>query len=268
MAQQKIKTAIIAGGGSLPKRLVQACLEQDREPFVIGFKGQDVQAQIDFEVGIASAGKIIKKMHQENVQDVIFVGSIKRPSFSELKPDLRGAKLIAKIGLKSLGDDALLKFITKELEQEGFRVLGVHEVLEEILVPKGNLTKAKPDEQAQADIERGLEVASAIGALDVGQSVVVQQGLVIGVEAIEGTDSLLNRSGTLMKKGAGGVLVKLKKPQQDERLDLPTIGVQTVQNAIQSNVRGIAVKANETIVVDLDEMIELANKNNLFIVGL
>ena len=268
MSQSLIKTAIIAGGGSLPVRLVEACKQNNRIPYVIGFKGQDVEAPIDFEVGIASAGKIIKKMHDENIQDVIFVGAIKRPSFSELKPDLRGAKLIAQIGLKSLGDDGLLKFITKELEQEGFRVLGVHEVLDEILIKKGLVTKTKPDDQARVDIERGVEVATTLGALDVGQSVVVQQGLVLGVEAIEGTDALIRRAGDLKKAGVGGVLVKMKKPQQDQRLDLPTIGLKTIENALNAGLRGIAVKGEETLVVELEEMVELADKNKFFIIGL
>lgn len=261
------KTAIIAGGGNLPEKLIRSCKENGREVFVIGFEGQSSPAVVDFMTHLGAAGKLIDKMKEQNVKDVVFAGHIKRPALKELKPDLRGTKILAKIGLKALGDDALLRVISNELEKEGFNVLGAHEILKEVLAPVGLYTKAKPDDVAMADIRHGIEVAQSLGLADIGQSVVVQQGLVLAVEAIEGTDALLERAGTLRRSGLGGVLVKIKKPQQDIRLDLPTVGSVTVQKAHAAGLRGIAIRAQETIVVDYQEMVEFADKLGLFIIG-
>lgn len=261
------KTAIIAGGGNLPAKLLQSCKDNGREVFVIGFEGQSDPVIVDFMTSLGAAGKIIDKLKQQNVKDVVFAGHIKRPALRELKPDLRGTKILAKVGLKALGDDALLRVISSELEKEGFNVIGAHEILKEVLAPSGIYTKAKPDDVAMADIRHGIEVAKSLGLADIGQSVVVQQGLVLAVEAIEGTDSLLERCTTLKRSGLGGVLVKMKKPQQDIRLDLPTIGSITVQKAHAAGLRGIAIRANETIVIDHQEMVDFANKLGLFIIG-
>ncbi len=268
MNEDKAKIGIIAGGGALPNLLIDKCAHLSQPVFVVAFKGQEHPKHIDYLANIAAIGKTIERLKQENVKEIIFVGRIKRPAFKELRPDLKGTRLIAKIGLKSLGDDSLLKIVSQTLEKEGFSVIGIQDILDDILMPEGVLTQAEPDEQAHADIRRGSEVARSLGFADVGQSVVVQQGLVIAVEAIEGTDSLLGRVKDLQRSGEGGVLVKVKKPQQDNRLDLPTIGSRTVQKAHEAGLKGIAVRAGETLVADIDEMIKAANEKGLFIVGL
>ena len=195
------------------------------------------------------------------------IGTIRRPGFFDLMPDLRTTAFFAKIGMKSLGDDGILRALVKEIESEGMAVKGVHEVLPEILVKKGILGKYKPDKQAEADIRRGIEVALELGKLDVGQAVVVQQGLVLGVEGIEGTDELIRRCGDYRRKGEGGVLVKLRKPQQDMRIDLPTIGPRSVTRAKESGLRGIALHAGNGLIVDEDEVIRQADKEGLFVIG-
>ena len=174
----------------------------------------------------------------------------------------------ANIGTKALGDDGILRALVQELEHDGMVVRGVHEVMPELLVKEGVLGKHKPDKKALADIKRGVEVALELGRLDVGQAVVVQQGLVLGVEGIEGTDKLIQRCGDYRRKGEGGVLVKLRKPQQDMRIDLPTIGTRTIENAKASGLRGIAVHAGNGLIVDESEVIKLANKEGLFIIGI
>ena len=171
----------------------------------------------------------------------------------------------AKIGLKSLGDDGILRALVKEIESEKMRVVGIHEVLPDLLVKDGVLTKAKPDKQAQADIKRGIEVALELGRLDVGQAVIVQQGL---VEGIEGTDELIKRCATYKRKGEGGVLVKLRKPQQDMRIDLPTIGVKTIEQMHLAGMKGIAVHSGNALIVDEPQVIALANKYGMFIKGI
>lgn len=194
-------------------------------------------------------------------------GPVRRPTLRELAPDWRTARFFARLGLKALGDDSLLKAVIAELEGEGFRVVGLHSILGDILAQEGVWGRHRPDDQATADIERGLRVGLALGAFDVGQSVVVQQGIVLGVEAIEGTDALLERCGTLGRGGPGGVLVKLAKPGQERRVDLPTIGPQTVRNCAAAGLRGIAVEAGSAIVVNRDAVITAADAAGMFVCG-
>jgi len=175
---------------------------------------------------------------------------------------------LARIGYRTLGDDGLLSAVVKELEGEGFRVIGPDQLLDRALVPEGPLGVLRPDTQALADIERGLHVARTLGALDIGQAVVVQQGLVLGVEAIEGTDELLRRCAGLRRDGPGGVLVKVEKPGQERRADRPTIGPRTVALAAETGLRGIAIEAYSTIVLDRDEVVGAADRAGLFVVGI
>ena len=161
-----------------------------------------------------------------------------------------------------------MRALIKEIEQEGMKVVGIHEIMPDILLKQGVLSKSKPDKQALADIKRGVEVALALGKLDVGQSVVVQQGLVLGLEGIEGTDELINRCAAYKRKGDGGVLVKLRKPQQEMRADLPTIGLKTIENAYKSGLRGLAVHAGNALIVDENETVALADKYKMFIIGI
>ena len=266
------KLGIIAGGGSIPKKLIEFCKKNKRDYFVLAIEGNADKNLIDDSVPhqwirIGQAGTGFKRFHDEKVQDVIMIGTIRRPGFFDLMPDLRTTAFFAKIGMKSLGDDGILRALVKEIESEGMAVKGVHEVLPEILVKKGVLGRHKPDNQAEADIHRGIEVALELGKLDVGQAVIVQQGLVLGVEGIEGTDELIRRCGDYRRKGEGGVLVKLRKPQQDMRIDLPTIGPRSVTRAKESGLRGIALHAGNGLIVDEDEVIRLADKEGLFVIG-
>ena len=266
------KLGIIAGGGSIPALLVRHCQEQGRDFFVLAIEGNADKSFFNDNIPhqwirIGQAGTGFKRLAEEKVQDVVMIGTIRRPSFFDLVPDLRTTAFFAKIGTKALGDDGILRALVKEIESEGMAVKGVHEVMPDILVKSGVLGKHKPDKQALADIERGIEVAAELGKLDVGQAVVVQQGLVLGVEGIEGTDELIRRCGEYKRKGAGGVLVKLRKPQQDMRIDLPTIGTRTVERAHETGLRGIAVHAGNGLIVDETEVIKLADKYGLFVIG-
>ena len=181
---------------------------------------------------------------------------------------MRTAAFFAKVGMKSLGDDGILRALVKEIEGEGMTVRGIHEVLPELLIKKGVLGKVKPSKQAKEDIRRAAEVATELGRLDVGQAVVVQQGLVLGVEGIEGTGELVRRCGDYKRKGEGGVLVKIRKPQQDMRVDLPTIGDKTVQAAYEAGLSGIALHAGNGLIVNEKETVKLADKLGLFVMGI
>jgi UDP-2,3-diacylglucosamine hydrolase len=194
---------------------------------------------------------------------------VKRPSVLQLRPDWRTAKFFARIGYRALGDDGLMKAVIHELEEvEGFRIIGLESLLGSDLAPAGVLGRVAPDEQARHDIDFGFKLVRAMGPLDIGQAVVVQQGLVLGVEAIEGTDALIARCGPLQREGTRGVLVKGTKPGQERRADLPTIGTHTVAGVAQAGLRGVAVEAGATLIVDRAAVVAAADKAGLFIVGI
>lgn len=273
MIEEQRKLGIIAGGGSIPQILIKYCQKIKRPYFVLAIEGNADRAAFDQSVPhqwirIGQAGTGFKRLNEEGVKDVVLIGTIHRPSLSDLMPDLRTTAFFAKIGLKALGDDGILRALIKEIESEKMKVVGVHEVIPDLLVKEGVLGGRKPDAQAIADIKRGAEVAMKLGELDVGQSVVVQQGLVLGVEAIEGTDALIKRCGNLKRKGMSGVLVKIRKPQQDMRVDLPTIGVRTVEAAHDAGLCGIAVHAGNALIVDEEKVLQLADQYKMFVFGI
>ena len=266
------RLGIIAGAGALPRRLVEHCRDIGRDVFVLALEGEAEAATVAgvphawCRLGAAAAGLAL--LRENRVEELALAGGVKRPSLGALRPDWRAAQLFARIGYRALGDDGLLSAVVKELEREGFRVVGAHQLLATGEMPEGPLGATAPDEQAGADIARGIEIASALGRLDIGQAVIVQQGLVLGVEAIEGTDALIGRCAALARSGPGGVLVKLVKPGQEARVDRPTIGPRTVALAAEAGLRGIAVGAGSTIVIDREEVRELADRHRLFVLGI
>jgi UDP-2,3-diacylglucosamine hydrolase len=266
------KLGILAGGGDVPARLVAACHEEGREVFVLAFEGQtDPSAVRGAEHAwsrLGAFGSSLQTLRKAGVRDLVMAGPIRRPSMRELRPDLRGLQFFAKAGIESQGDDGLLRAVISGLEEEGFRLLGIDDVLSGVLAEEGRLGKHAADKQAEIDIARGMEVALALGTVDVGQSVVVQGGIVLGVEAIEGTDRLLARCKDLRRAGPGGVLVKMKKPGQDSRVDLPTVGPRTVRNAASAGLRGIAFQAGATLVIGRDKMVAAADRAGLFVIGI
>ena len=265
------KLGILAGGGDLPQRLVEACRAAGREVFVLAFEGHTEPETVrDVEHAwsrLGAMGGAIELLRKAKVSELVMAGPIRRPSLKELRPDLKGLQFLTKVGVESLGDDGLLRALVQALEDEGFRLTGVQDILSGAMAQAGALGRHQPDAQAERDIARGLAVAKALGAVDVGQAVVVQEGLVLGVEAIEGTDRLLARCGDLRRAGPGGVLVKVKKPGQEERADLPTIGPQTVGSAAAAKLRGIAVEAGGALIMEPARVAEAADRAGLFVVG-
>lgn len=270
---EKRKLGIVAGGGTLPKKLIDYCIRNEIPYFVLAITGNALESDFTSDIPhlfirIGQAGTGFKRFKDECVQDIVMIGTIRRPTLADLVPDLRTAAFFSKIGLKSLGDDGILRALIKEIEAEKMKVIGIHEIMPELLLPLGILTSKKPDKQAIADIKRGIEAALKLGELDIGQSVIVQQGLVLGVEGIEGTDELIKRCGTYKRKGDGPVLVKLRKTTQDMRVDLPTIGVKTIENAHQSGLKGLAVHAENALIADKENVIKLADKYKMFLIGI
>lgn len=266
------RLAIVAGGGPMPRQLAEAALAAGRDVFILSLDGVTDPATADglpgATVGIGQLGRAIDILHREKVTEVCMIGPVKRPSLSSMGLDARAIGLLPKLLRRGRGDDSLLRIVVDELEGEGFRVVGAHEVEAGLLAPTGRLGRHAPDEEAEGDIALGVRVARMLGALDVGQAVVVQQGQVIGVEAVEGTDRLLDRCAELRLAGRGGVLVKLKKPQQERRADLPTVGTETVAKAVAAGLAGIAIEADQTLLVDRAATIEACDRNGLFLVGI
>jgi UDP-2,3-diacylglucosamine hydrolase len=264
---------ILAGGGRLPGQVAAAARAAGRSVFMVGLEGfaePDILAPWPHEVvRILAVGRILAALRAHGCQDLVLIGPVRRPSLLDLRPDAEGARMLARIGRAAFaGDDGLLAAVVKILGEEGFRVVGAHEILNEALGPAGLLTRAAPDAVAMADIRRGIAVVRALGAVDVGQACVVQQGVVLAVEAAEGTDAMLSRCGVLARPGRGGVLVKLVKPRQDRRADLPTIGPDTVRAAAGAGLRGVAFEAGGTILADRDAAVAAADAAGVFLLGL
>lgn len=273
MAEAAIPLGIIAGGGDLPARVALAAMAAGRPVFVVALDGYADTRLLDgiphAPARLGAAGQTLALLRQHGCRDLVLVGPVRRPSILHLRPDGEGAKILARIGRAAFsGDDGLLAAVVRVLGEEGFRVIGAHEVLAEVLGPQGLLTHTAPDAQAMSDIRRGVAVVQALGAVDVGQGCVVQAGIVLAVEAIEGTDAMLSRAAGLSRAGAGGVLVKLVKPGQDRRADLPTIGAATVQAAVAAGLRGIAFEGGGTILAGREAAIAAADAAGFFLIGL
>ncbi|MCB1562339.1 MAG: UDP-2,3-diacylglucosamine diphosphatase LpxI [Alphaproteobacteria bacterium] len=266
------RLGIIAGGGYLPLRLVRACGEQGIEAFIVAFEGQTdpclVHEHQHIWTRLGAAGTVLSTLRAHEITDIVLIGSIRRPSLAELRPDLKTVEFFTRIGLKALGDSDLLSTLRALLENEGFRVHGIHEFATNLLAAEGVLGKIRPGKADWIDIRRGIEITQNLGGLDIGQAAIVQEGIVLGVEAAEGTDELIRRCKHLKRKGRGGVLVKMCKPQQDRDLDLPTIGPETLRNAVDTGLSGIAVHAGHSLLLDPEEVAKIADKHKLFVIAL
>lgn len=267
-----MKLGLLAGGGPFPRRVADAWVKQGGEVFVVCikdfadpnlFEGYPVTVE-----RIGGAGAIIKRLRAEGVTKVALSGRARRPSLLSILPDAWTAKAIARIGRSAFsGDDTLLRAVVNILREEGFEVVAPSTILGGVLVEPGLLTGPPPDALARADIARGIAVLAALSPQDVGQAVVVQQGLVLGVEATEGTDGLLARAAEQRRDGPGGVLVKLPKIGQEMRVDAPVIGPVTIEGAVAAGLRGIAIEAAGTTIADRARTLEAAAAAGLFILA-
>lgn len=266
------KVGLIAGEGMMPVEIIKSCKERGIEVFVVGLSPYANQSDFDdlphVMAKMAEVGKITKFLKKNAVEYVVMAGGIKRPSFKELIPDWEGAKALAKLSLKDLGDDGLFRTVIGIFESYGFRVLGIEDIVPEMMFHEGIYGKIKPSSDDMKDIERGYEVAKAIGSVDVGQAVVVQEGMVLAVEAVEGTDMMLDRAAAVKKKGKAPIMVKIKKPGQDTRTDMPAIGIRTIEQLHKYGIGGIAVEAGGILVIEREKVFKLADDWGIFIIGM
>lgn len=262
---------IIAGGGNLPAKLIESCDKKGIVPFIIGFDGQTdpnlITGRYHLWTRLGAAAQIIPTLQANGISEIILIGSIRRPSLDELRPDWKTAHLLTRIGLKAFGDDGLLKALRELLEEEGFTIKGIQDFVDDLVALEGTYGRHHPTKSQMHDIQKGIETCDQIGRLDIGQACVVQQGIVLAVEAIEGTDRMIRRAGELKRKGERPILVKMSKPGQDKSLDLPTIGPQTILEAHKAGFAGIVVEAGKTLVLHPQDITAAADKAGLFLIG-
>jgi DUF1009 family protein len=270
---------LIAAGGVLPFAVADSLVARGISPVFFALRGVcDPLAVARFRhhwISIGQLGRLAKLLHAEDCRDLVFIGALVRPALSEIRLDWKTVRAMASV-LKAFrgGDDHLLSSVGRILEKDGFRMVGLKDVAPDLLMPSGCLTRAAPNDDANADIAKGREVLRALSPFDIGQAAIVIDGHVLGIEDIEGTDGLLARVSRLRKEGrirakAGrGVLVKAPKSGQDLRFDLPTLGARTIEGAAAAQLAGIAVIAGNTLVAEPQAMVEAADKAGLFVVGL
>jgi len=261
---------LIAGGGQFPLLFAEAARARGRKVVAIAHQHEtDVQIEGKTDklcwVKLGQLGKIIKFFHQQGVEETVFAGTItKTRIFRDILPDFKGLTLWNKIDARQ--DDAILRSVAGALEAEGIQVIPSTCYLEHLFFPQGILTRKKPTESHWEDIKFGWKIAREIGRLDIGQCVVVRDRSVLAVEAIEGTDATIRRGGELGKTGA--VVVKLKKPGQDFRFDLPATGIQTIKTLASVQGALLAVEAGQSLLFDREAMVKAANDAGIIVVGL
>ncbi len=260
---------LIAGNGKLPLLLASGIRERGYSVIAIAHRGaarRDLKPKTDVLhwVEVGELGRIIGLLKQEGVKRAVFAGGIpKTLFFSRAKPDERAIRLLSR--LKDKKDDAILRAVAGEVEREGIGVVSPIPFLGKAVAPRGCWTERKPTEREERDIAFGWEMARGIGRLDIGQCIVVKEQMVLAVEAMEGTNETVRRGGKL---GRGDVLViKICKPSQDRRLDLPVIGPMTIRILKDSGASALVVEAGRTVVLDRDEVIRQADQHGICLMG-
>ena len=266
------KIGLIAGGGPFPVLFAQKARERGFEVHAVGFYNETDNRLSDHvadmeTIHLGQVGRLIGFFKKRRIRSAVMVGAIKKPtSVMGIKPDIKALAMYARMR-KNTHDDRVLRMVADTLEQEGITVRPATFLMPELLSEPGRWTRRKPTRQEKSDIHLGWKMAKAIGALDIGQCVVVGNGMVLAVEAVDGTDSTIQRGGALAG-GASAVLVKVFKPIQDFRFDVPAIGAQTISTMHESGVRVLALEAGRSVVFDRARMIALADQYDITIIGL
>ena len=265
------KIIFIFGDGNLPKLILKKIKNSNFE-FKILFIGEN-KLHKSSKSKTVKLGKIItelKNLKKLGFSKILMAGSVSRPRISDINPDLNSLILLPKFTkvLFEGGDNKLLKFVINELENLNFKILYIHKTFPDLFLGSGNQTKIKIPNTFLNDIYKGKLILKNNSKFDIGQSILIQEGNVIGIEAAQGTDNLIKQSLPYMQKINKGVLIKLIKVKQDLRADLPTIGLKTLKNCLKSGVVGIAYSANKTIFLDKEKILSFCMKNNFFLYGL
>jgi len=272
-----LRLGLIAGAGDLPVQVLRAAEQSDIPVFAVALRNIADPARLNSAkvFRIAEFGKVTRYFHKNDVSHICLAGLVKRPDFSNLKPDLKAVRFLpGAIKAAQSGDDALLRYIIKIFEDDGFEIVAPQEICKDQLLPEGLVTESRITNDHKDDVKKACEIASKIGELDIGQGAIVCRGVILGVEAQEGTDALLERIAELpvairgTAKKRAGILAKLVKPGQDMRVDLPTLGPKTIENADKAGLAGIVAEAGKTFILDRETVIERANEAGIFIAGI
>ena len=270
--------AIFAGRGSLPLELAGHLRKIGHEPFIVGIEGEVDPWISDYNHELfvwGKLGRFFKHLKNNHIKQIVFAGGVTRPSLRFRDMDWGGVVSLSKVMAFMVGgDNSLLKGLIKLFDQHGVKVVGAHEIMPELLTPSGLLFGRKPSKKAMNNIDKAFEACKVLGSLDIGQAAVAVGGRVVAVEGIEGTDGMLERiatmraSGRLFEDGKHGVLVKTMKPDQDMRADLPAIGPQTIERVINAGLKGIAIEAGHSLLLDKEETLAKAKDAGIFVYGL
>jgi DUF1009 family protein len=261
---------IIAGGGKFPMLIAESARREGHPVVAVAHYDETdpaLEEKVDkiIWIKLGQLGQLIKALKKNRVRKALMAGSIKKHRmFSKIRPDMAGLALMSKIAM--FHDDGILKALAKEFESKGIEILSCIVFLPDLLAKKGCLTRKKPAKSEKEDIEFGWEMAKELGRLDIGQCVVVRNKTVVALEAMEGTDETILRGGKLAREKA--VVVKVSKPNQDLRFDIPTVGLKTVELLSEVKASVLAVEAEKTLMFDKPEMIACADRAGISIVAL
>lgn len=260
---------LIAGNGQFPLIFAREAKREGYQVIAVAHRGETVEeletiADAVTWIYVGQLGKIIRTFQQAGVKQAVMAGGIRKVKlFGNFRPDLRGVSFLAR--LKSREDDDLLRGIAGELERDGIKVIESTFCLADIMPKVGALTRNQPSAAQQRDVEIGFAAAKEIGRLGIGQTVVVKDGVVVAVEAVEGTDAAILRGGSLAKSGC--VVVKVSKPQQDLRFDVPAVGVDTIKSMAQAGASVLAVEADRTIFLEKEALLAEAQRAGIVVVA-
>jgi UDP-2,3-diacylglucosamine hydrolase len=270
--------AMVCCGGSIPFAVADTVQRRGRRVVLFACRGWAdpgaVKRYPHHWIAVAQLGRFCRLARKEGCRDVVFIGTLVRPSVAQLRLDWGTVRALPQI-LRAYrgGDDHLLSRVARIFEGLGFHVVGAHEIAPEILMPEGPLTRQQPTARDQSDIAHALALLAATGQFDVGQAAIVADGRVLAIEAAEGTDQMLKRIADLRREGrihlpiGSGVLVKAPKPQQDQRIDLPAIGPSTVEGVVRAGLAGLAVVAGAAIIAQPEDVARAAEAAKIFVVG-
>ena len=262
---------LIAGNGQFPLLFAEAAKKQGIAVVAVGMLGEtqpDLVNQVDALtwVRVGQLGRIIRTFQRAKVTEAAMAGGVRKTRlFGGARPDWQGIRLLARCALRP--DDGLLRAVAKLFEDAGIIIVDSTRYMPEALAPAGVLTQTEPTAQQWRDLHYGYEVAQEIGRLDIGQTVIVKSGAVVALEAIEGTDACIQRAGTLTG-GKGAVMVKIAKPSQDMRFDVPAIGVETIRRLALAGIGVVGIEAHRTLMLQPEHVMQAAHAHGVVLVGL
>jgi DUF1009 family protein len=265
-----VKYGLIAGGGRFPLMVLSAAKQQGHEMVVVAVKEETLPeveslAARCYWISLGELSRLIEILQKEQISEAVMAGRVQHKRiFSSIRPDWKLLKLLASLPRKNT--DSLIGAVANVLAEEGIRLIDSTALLGPYLAKEGPNTKRKPTAEEQADIDYGIGIARALAAYDIGQSVVICEKACVAVEAMEGTDAVIERAGAF-SNGRRLTVVKVAKPKQDMRFDVPVVGPTTIAKMKAVNATALALDAGKTLLIDRDELLAAANQEKITIIG-